>query len=85
MTKEEIMNRLTEIYREVFDDASISLSEEMTADDIEDWDSLTHLRLIMQIEQQFQIKFTTGQIKNMDNVGALMEQIQILTDKKQGE
>ena len=57
MNREELKNQLTEIYHEVFDDASIILKDSMTADDIEGWDSLTHLRLIMQIEKTYEIKF----------------------------
>ena len=45
----------------------------MTANDIEEWDSLTHLRLIMQVEKTFKVKFTTSEMKKMNNVGVLID------------
>ena len=76
MKRDKLKQELQEIYYEVFDDTSIVLFDEMTADDIEAWDSLTHLRLIMQIEQYFNIKFTTAQIKRTKNVGMLIDMIE---------
>ena len=76
MKRDKLIQELQEIYYEVFDDTSIVLFNEMTADDIEAWDSLTHLRLIMQIEQYFNIKFTTAQIKRTKNVGMLIDMIE---------
>ena len=64
LKRDKLKQELQKIYYEVFDDTSIVLFNEMTADDIEAWDSLTHLRLIMQIEQYFNIKFTTAQINS---------------------
>lgn len=72
MNREEVKKRLENIYQEVFDDESIVLEENMTSDDIEQWDSITNLRLIMQIEKNFEIKFTTAEMKNMKNVGILI-------------
>lgn len=76
MKRDKLKQELQKIYYEVFDDTSIVLFNEMTADDIEAWDSLTHLRLIMQIEQYFNIKFTTAQIKRTKNVGMLIDMIE---------
>lgn len=76
LKRDKLIQELQEIYYEVFDDTSIVLFNEMTADDIEAWDSLTHLRLIMQIEQYFNIKFTTAQIKRTKNVGMLIDMIE---------
>ena len=76
LKRDKLKQELQEIYYEVFDDTSIVLFDEMTADDIEAWDSLTHLRLIMQIEQYFNIKFTTAQIKRTKNVGMLIDMIE---------
>lgn len=73
MTKEIIKEQLETIYREVFDNDEIVLKEEMTANDIEEWDSLTHLRLIMQVEKTFKVKFTTSEMKKMNNVGVLID------------
>ena len=72
----DILNKLQDIFRQVFEDESIVLTRETTADDIEVWDSLTHLQIIMQTEKAFKIKFTTSQMKNMPNIGAMIEAIE---------
>lgn len=71
----DIIKELQEIFREIFDD-EIILSNETTADDIEDWDSLTHMQLIVEIEQKYNVKFTTAEIKKAANVGEFIEIIQ---------
>ena len=76
MSRDQIMENLQDIYREVFDDEEMLLSEEMTEDDIEEWDSLTHLRLIMQVEKAFSIKFSTTQIKGLTSVGSFVDAIE---------
>ena len=68
----EIYNRLNAVFREVFDDESIAVSENTTAADIEDWDSLTHIQLIAAVEDEFGVKFSS-----MKNVG---EMAQIIAD-----
>lgn len=73
MTKEEIFEKLNEVFRDVFDDESIVVTEETTADDIEDWDSLEHINLIASVEQAFDIRFTMGQVVGMKNVGEMAE------------
>lgn len=67
-----IRERLQEIFRDVFDDASIVIHAGMTADDIEDWDSLSHVRLILAIENAFNLKFTVPEIMNLRNAGEIM-------------
>lgn len=73
MTREEVFEKLNEIFREYFDDEDIILTEETTADDIEDWDSLEHINLIVSIEDFFQMKFTMGEVTTMKNVGAMVD------------
>ncbi|WP_026489074.1 acyl carrier protein [Butyrivibrio sp. XBB1001] len=73
MTREEVFERLNEIFRDVFDDESITVEEETTADDIEDWDSLEHINLVNAIEDEFDIKFDMGQIVTMKNVGEMVD------------
>ena len=63
--------RLTAIFRDVFDDNSIILREDMTAADLENWDSLTHVDLIVAIEKEFRIRLTTGEISGLKSVGQL--------------
>ena len=73
---EAIYTRLTEIFREVFDNPEIDLTPEMTADDIEEWDSMTHMNLIMMIEVRFGIEFDQMEVLRFENVGDLSEAIQ---------
>ena len=69
MGEAEIRGRLTNIFREVFDDMSIEIRDDMTAKDIEEWDSLNHINLIVAVEGSFNIKFTTKEVSNLANVG----------------
>lgn len=68
--------KLQDIFREVFDDGGIVLEREMTADDIEAWDSLTHFELVMEVEMAFGIKFGTDEISGLESVGQLMDLIE---------
>jgi acyl carrier protein len=71
MDEPEIYVRLTEIFEDVFDDDSISVKPELSAKDVDGWDSLTHIRLILTIEKAFKIKFSTSEIGKLQNVGDL--------------
>jgi len=72
---DEIRDRLQNIFRDVFDDPSIILQDEMSAKDIEEWDSLTHIQLIVTTEQQFNIRFMTAEIAELKNVGEFLKLI----------
>jgi acyl carrier protein len=74
--KAEIMDILTGIIREVFDDDSLMAREEMTAADVEKWDSLSHIDLIFAVEHRFSVKLTTREITSLKNVGELAELVQ---------
>jgi acyl carrier protein len=63
--------RLTRIFRDVFDDDALILRDDMTADNVERWDSLTHVDLIVAIEKEFKIRLTTGEISGLKSVGQL--------------
>ena len=76
MKKAEITEKLLEIFRDVFDDDDLVLFDEMTADDVEDWDSLSHINLISDIEGRFQISFTTEEIISTKNVGEFISLIE---------
>lgn len=71
----DLRNELQEIFRKIFDDDDLVISNETTADDIEDWDSLTHMQLITEIEKKYQIRFTTAEIKKAADVGEFMDVI----------
>lgn len=68
---EVICERLTPIFREVFDNDAIVVSPGMTAAEVEEWDSLTHIRLMVAIEQAFGLRFSTAEISSFKNVGEL--------------
>ena len=73
MTREEIMGQLTEIFRDIFDDEDIVLTDATTSDDIEDWDSLEQINLLVAIEKQFNIKFQLADVANLENVGSMID------------
>jgi acyl carrier protein len=75
MSSEEVNNRLIEIIKDVFDDYSIVVNSETNAADIEDWDSLTHISLLVAIEKEFKIKFNLTEVKPLKNVGEMLELI----------
>lgn len=68
---DEIYERLNGVFRDVFDDDSITVNEDTTADDIEDWDSLNHITLIDAVESEFGVRFTMGEVSGMKNVGEM--------------
>ena len=75
MTREEVYGTLNTVFQNVFDDDSIIVNDKTTADDIEDWDSLEHINLIVTIEKQFHIKFSMGETNTMKNVGEMVDLI----------
>jgi acyl carrier protein len=76
MQQTEIYTRLTKIFHDVLDDESIVLTPELTADQVEGWDSFNHINLIVATEGAFKIKFQTSELESMKNVGQLVELIQ---------
>lgn len=73
MTREEILKATNEVFHDVFDDDSIIVTATTVADDIEDWDSLEHINLVVAIEERFNIKFTMGEVTGMKNVGEMVD------------
>lgn len=76
MTREEILEEVTEILREEFEDDELEITESTTAADVKGWDSLAHLSLIHEIEGRFKIKFSMGEIQGFKNVGEMLDSIQ---------
>lgn len=73
MDREEVFVRLNEVFRDVFDDESITVTDATTANDIEEWDSLEHINLLAAVEQEFGMKFNMGQVVSMKNVGEMAD------------
>lgn len=71
MDQREVFDRLDRVFRDVFDDESIRVTPQTTADDIDDWDSLEHITLISAVEREFRMKFKMGEISSMRNVGEM--------------
>lgn len=73
MTREEVYGKLNEVFRDIFDDEDITVSDGTTADDIEDWDSLEHINLVVAVEKEFGIKFNMSEVNKMSNVGEMVD------------
>ncbi len=73
MTRERLFERLNAIFRDMFDDDAISVTETTTAHDIDDWDSLAQINLIIAIEQEFGMKFSMAEVTGMKNVGEMAD------------
>jgi len=76
MTREDIFDRLTEVFIDVFDEVDITLSDNTTADDIDEWDSLEHITLITAVEKEFKIRFKMSEVSSMKNVGEMVDIIE---------
>jgi acyl carrier protein len=76
MQMDALIEKLTTIFRKVFDDETIVLSDQMTANDIGSWDSLSHMLMITQVENAFSIKFSLREINKLKNVGTLIRLIE---------
>ena len=75
MEQNNCLVKVQEIFRDVLDNEDIVLDMQTTADDIEEWDSLSHIQLIVAIEKEFKIKFTSREILSWNNVGEMIEAI----------
>lgn len=73
MTREEVFEGLHEVFWDIFDDEDIRIEEGTTAKDIEDWDSLEHINLVVAVEKKFNMKFNMGEVNSMKNVGEMVD------------
>lgn len=76
MKREEIYSKLTDVFRDVFDNAEIVLSDTTTADDIDGWDSLENVILVVAIEKMFGIRLTMPELNGLENVGQMVDVIE---------
>ncbi len=75
MTREEVYERLNRVFQDVFDDETITVHDETTADDIDEWDSFEHINLVVAVEEEFSFKIPMGKVVTMKNVGEMVDVI----------
>lgn len=73
MNKSDVLKKLTEVFRDVFDDDSIVINENTTSADIEDWDSIEHINLVGAVEDEFKMRFKMKEVSGMKNVGEMID------------
>ena len=73
MEREQMLKQINDIFIDTLDNPSIIISESTTADDVEEWDSLSHILLIVAIEKHFKIRFTSQQIQSWNNVSEMLD------------
>lgn len=84
MNESEIWSALTEVFRSVFDDDELVIGAGTTAEDIDAWDSLTHVQLIVAVEARFGVHFNVGEIATLENVGHMVDLIKARTAGRAG-
>lgn len=78
MSDDEILAHLTDVFHDIFDDEDIVLSRDTTAEDIEEWDSLNQIKIILACEKAFTIKLNARDISGLENVGAMVDHLKSL-------
>ncbi len=75
LSDDEILQRLTGIFQDIFDDETLVATPELTADDVDGWDSINHVRLMLSVERDFRVKFAASEVTSLKNVGDLVRLI----------
>ncbi|MCR5024163.1 MAG: acyl carrier protein [Lachnospiraceae bacterium] len=83
MTREEAYGIINPIFRDLFDDETITVNDETTAADVDGWDSFEHVNLLLEIENAFGFTFSINETRNMKNVGEMVDLILKKTDRKE--
>ena len=73
--RKEVMDKVIAIFRDVFDDDNLIVTDATNSDDIEDWDSLEHIALIVSMEKEFNLKFDIKEVNKLENVGQMVDLI----------
>lgn len=76
MDRQTILKEVTDVFIDVLDNEDITLTDETQATDVDDWDSLNHIQLVVGIEKHFKIRFTSKEIQSWNNVGEMLDCIQ---------
>lgn len=79
MSRNDIYQKLAPVFHEVFDNDNIILSDGISAEDIDEWDSLSHIRLVVAVEETFLIRFDSSEIVDLENVGQFVDLIRSKT------
>jgi acyl carrier protein len=77
MTREELFGKLQEIFRDIFDDEALEITDSTNSSDIDDWDSINHINLVVAIEKDMKIKFSFEELAVLKNVGAMVDLMMI--------
>lgn len=75
MTREQLIQDLQEIFCDVFELDTITIDANTSALDIEEWDSLTHIQLVVSVEKKYKIRFNSAEIQTWENVGKMVDSI----------
>ncbi|MBP5385314.1 MAG: acyl carrier protein [Lachnospiraceae bacterium] len=75
MSREEIFLKVQDIFRDVFDDEDLTIRDTTNSDEIDDWDSLEHISLIVSMEKEFSMKFDIKEVNKLENVGEMIDLI----------
>ncbi len=75
MERKEILKQVNDVFNDTLDEDSVQLTESSTADDVEGWDSLTHVQLVVAVEKKFKIRFAAKEIQSWKNVGEMIDSI----------
>jgi len=73
MNRDQIFEKVQEIFRDIFDDEDLNISDSTSSNDIEDWDSLNHINIVVAIEKEFKIKFNFNELSSLKDVGAMVD------------
>ena len=82
MSNEQILDQITKIFRSIFKDNSIIVNEATSAQDIDDWDSLNNIQIVIAVEKHFKVRFKSSEIRTWKNVGEMINSIQLMTNGK---
>ena len=73
MTREELFDRVQDIFRDIFDEDDMVIEDKTSSNDVEEWDSLNHINLVSAIEKEFEIRFALGELMELKDVGAMID------------
>jgi acyl carrier protein len=75
MERNDVLKQINDIFKEVLDNETIVLNDITTANEVEEWDSLTHIQLVVEVEKKFKIRFTSREIQSWNNIGEMIDTI----------